>query len=163
MIAAVTPVPAPKLVRDLLEDLLGRQVDVRPGEPLSPEDDRATTVAVYVDDSLTLRLVGVADVAFSAYAGASIGLVPVGRAELAVEERSLPETIEENLYEVLNICAALLNAEGVPHVKLYGMYGPGTVPPVDVSGFARTIGRRLDLQVTVAGYGAGRLSLVLVG
>ena len=160
MIAAVTPVPAPKLVRDLLEDLLGRQVDVRPGEPLSPEDDRATTVAVYVDDSLTLRLVGVADLAFSAYAGASIGLVPVGGAELAIEERSLPSTIEENLYEVLNICASLLNAEGLPHVKLHAVHYPGSVPPPQAHAMACTLGRRLDLVVDIAGYGTGRFSLV---
>ena len=159
----MTSLPPAKAVRDLLLDLLGRNVDVAPGDPYAPEGGERATLAVYVDDAMRTRAVAVADLPFSAYAGAAIGLVPAGGAEAAIEDRALSTAIEENLYEVLNICAALLNAEGAPHVKLYGMYGPGTVPPVDVSGFARTIGRRLDLQVTVTGYGAGRLSLVLVG
>jgi hypothetical protein len=163
MDATMTPLPPAKAVRDLLLDLLGRNIDVAPADPYAPEGGERATLAVYVDDSMRTRAVAVADLQLSAYAGAAIGLVPAGGAEAAIEDGALPTAIEENLYEVLNICAALLNAEGLPHVKLYGMYGPGTVPPVDVSGFARTIGRRLDLQVTVAGYGAGRLSIVLVG
>jgi hypothetical protein len=160
MIAAVTPVPAPARVRELLGDLLGRQVDVRPGEPLTPADDRTTTVAVFVDDSLTLRLVGMADLAFSAYAGASIGLVPVGAAERAIEEGALPATLEENLREVFRTCASLLNAEGLPHVRLLSVHHPGSVPPPQVHATACTLGRRLDLEVDIAGYGTGRFSLV---
>lgn len=159
----MTPLPPGKAVRDLLLDLLGRNVDVAPGDPYAPEGGERATLAVYVDDAMRTRAVAVADLPLSAYAGAAIGLIPAGGAEAAIEDRALSTAIEENLYEVLNICAALLNVEGAPHVKLYAMYGPGTVPPVDVSGFARAIGRRLDLQVTVTGYGVGRLSLVLVG
>lgn len=155
-----TPIPPAKPVRDLLEDLLGRDVDVRPGAPLSPEHDRSTTVAVYVDDALQLRLVGVADLAFSAYAGAAIGLVPAGAAQAAVEDRLLPSNIQDNLYEVLNICAALLNAEGLPHVKLHTVHFPGATPPHQVLSVACTLGRRLDLEVDIAGYGTGRFSLV---
>src|SRR6478672_3874971 len=101
MSAALTPVPAPTQVRELLGDLLGRPVDVRPAEPLTPGADRATTVAVFVDESLTLRLVAVADLPFSAYAGASIGLLAVGRAETAIADGTLSATLEENLREVL--------------------------------------------------------------
>ena len=160
MIAAVTPVPAAKPVRDLLGDLLGRQVEVRPGEPISPDEDRRITVASYVDDALRLRMVGVADLAFSAYAGAAIGLVPAAGAQQAVEDRALPTLIQDNLYEVLNICAALLNAEGLPHVKLHAVDYPGSTPPAQVLAMACTLGRRLDLVVDIAGYGTGRFSLV---
>ena len=159
-LTTATPIPPAKPVRDLLEDLLGRDVDVRPGEPLSPDDDRSTTLAVYVDDALGLQVVAVADIGFAAYAGAAIGLVPAGAARGAVADRSLPSNIEENLYEVLNICAALLNAEGVPHVRLHTVHYPGSTPPPQPLSVACTLGRRLDLVVDIAGYGTGRFSLV---
>jgi len=158
--STTTPLPPAKPVRDLLEDLLGRDVDVRPGEPLSPDDDRSTTLAVYVDDSLQLQLVAVADIGFAAYAGAAIGLVPAAAAQDAVRDGSLPSNIADNLYEVLNVCASLLNAEGVPHVRLHTVHYPGAVPPPQPLSVACTLGRRMDLEVSIAGYGRGRFSLV---
>jgi len=160
LVSTTTPLPAPLPVRALLEDLFGRDVDVRPGEPISPDDDRTTALAVYVDDSLQLQLVAVADIAFAAYAGAAIGLVPVPAAQAAIGAGSLPSNIAENLYEVLNICASLLNADGAPHVRLHTVHYPGSTPPPQPLSVACTLGRRLDLVVTVAGYGAGRFSLV---
>lgn len=160
MIGTATPVPAAMPVRTLLEDLLGRQVEVTPAEPINPQEERATTMAAYVDDALRLRMVGVCDIPFSAFAGASIGLVPQAAAQLAVEDGLLPVTIQDNLYEVLNICAALLNAEGLPHVKLHAVHYPGSTPPSQVMAMACTLGRRLDLRVDIAGYGTGRFSLV---
>lgn len=160
MPTALTPVPASKDVRDLLEQLLDRGVEVAPGDPYAPADGERATLAVYVDDQMHTRAVAVADLPFSAYVGAAIGLLPVGGAEAALEDKALSPTLRENLHEVLNIVAALLNPEGAPHVRLYAMHAPGEVPPIDVSGFARTLGRRLDLRVDVAGYGSGRFSLV---
>ncbi len=161
--SALTPLPAPKDVRDLLQQLLGRGVEVAPSDPYAPQDGARATLAVYVDDQLRTCAVAVADLPFSAYAGAAIGLVPVGGAEAALEEAALSRALRENLYEVLDVAAALLNAEGVPRVKLYAVHAPGEIPPIDVSGFARTLGRRLDLSVDIAGYGAGRFSVVGLG
>lgn len=118
---------------------------------------------MYVDDATIVRAVMVADLPFSAYAGAAIGLVPVHGAESAIAEKKLPETLEENLNEVLNIAASLLNAEGLPHLRLYQVYAPGNLPPADVSNCARILGGRLDLAVEIAGYGKGRLSVVVLG
>lgn len=155
-----SPIPDPKSVRDLLGDLLDRQVEVRPAEPLSPQDTDLTTMAVYVDDTLTMRLVGVADLPFAAYAGGAIGLVPPGGAAIAVEEGSLPKSVQENFYEVLNICAALFNADGVPHVKLHAVHFPREQVPAQATTLACVLGRRLDLEVDIAGYGTGRFSFV---
>jgi hypothetical protein len=156
-------VPAPKPVRDMMADLLGRNVDVTTSAPYAPQHGDAGTLAVYVDDATIVRAVVVADLPFSAYAGAAIGLVPVHAAETALEEKVLPQTLEENLYEVLNISASLLNAEGMPHLRLYQMYAPGNVPPAELSNCVRSLGGRLDLAVDVQGYGKGRLSFVVLG
>jgi hypothetical protein len=97
----------------------------------------------------------------TAYAGAAIGLIPAGGAQDAVKERSLPPMLTDNLGEVLNVLAALFNAEGAPHLKLYASYPPGTDAPPDVIALGKAIGNRLDLAVDIPGYGAGTLSLVL--
>lgn len=153
-------IPAPLQVRELLEDLLGRGVEVAPTEPWAPMGWVQGTYAVYVDDSLVVRCVGVCDLPFSAHAGAAIGLLPPGTAEEAVEAKEISEAIAENLYEVLNICAALQNAEGAPHMKLHQVHHIGGTAPPQVAQLAAVLGQRLDLKVKIAGYGEGRLSFV---
>jgi hypothetical protein len=158
---ATTSLPTSKDVRDLLTDLLGRDVDVAPADPWAPSDTERGAHAVYVDDRTGTAAVVCTDLALSAFAGAAIGLIPKGGAMACVEDRELSTMVGENLYEVLNVVAALFNAAGVPHVKLYAVHQPGELPPSDVSAIARALGRRLDLRVSVAGYGAGHLAVVL--
>jgi hypothetical protein len=154
-----TVLPNPKDVRDMFEGLLGREVTVAPSGP--PDADKPLSVGLFVDDSLGLAAVGVADVDLTAYAGAAIGLVPPGGAQAAIEDRELPQALNDNFSEVLNIISALFNLPGHPHLKLYGTYAPGQTPPNDVVAMIRTIGRRLDLEIGVAGYGQGLFSLIL--
>jgi hypothetical protein len=154
--------PAPKEIRDLLADLLGRDVSVQPSTPLAPTAQNPCTVGVYVDDSLRVAALVCFDLGLSARAGAAIGLVPVAGAEAAVEEGILSETLRDNLYEVLNIAASLFNADGATHVRLYDVHHAGIALPPQVLAQSLTLGRREDLAVDVAGYGSGRLSVVLV-
>ncbi len=152
--------PHPKPVRDMLADLLFRDVTVAPAEPVATGPKNPVAVGVYVDDSNRMQAVAVADLPLAAYSGASIGLVPKGGAEAAIEDGVLPTSIADNFSEVLNILSALFNVPGAPHMRLYATYPPGETPPADVMALVRTLGRRLDLAVTVAGYGSGHLSLV---
>ena len=151
--------PSIKDVRDMLTDLLGKDVTTAPSAPVEP--DKPIGIGVFVDDSTRTAAVAVADLKLAAYLGAAIGLVPPGGAEAAIEDGVLPATISDNFAEVLNILSALFNTPGAPHLRLYATYGPGEVPPTDVSALVRGHGGRLDLDVTIAGYGQGRLSFVL--
>ncbi|MCX6397847.1 MAG: hypothetical protein NTV23_15275 [Propionibacteriales bacterium] len=154
--------PSTKEIRDLLTDLLDREITVAPNAPLAPTPNNPCTVAVYVDDTLQVTSVIAFDLRLSAYAGAAIGLVPPAGAEAAIEERILNDTLRENVYEVLNIAASLFNKDGATHVRLYDAHHIGVPVPGDVLARALTLGRREDLAVEVGGYGAGRLSVVLV-
>lgn len=154
--------PTTKEIRDLLTDLLDREITLAPSAPLAPTPNNPCTVAVYVDDTLQVTSVIAFDLALSAHAGAAIGLVPAAGAQAAIEERVLSETLRENVYEVLNIAASLFNHDGATHVRLYDAHHVGTPVPHDVLARALTLGRREDLAVEVGGYGAGRLSVVLV-
>ena len=156
-----THLPTSLDVRELFEGLLGRDVTVRPAAPLAPGPSTPASVGVYVDDLLRVSAVSCADLALSAYAAASLGLMPVSTARAAIEEGGLDEDLAANFYEVLNVAASVFNADGADHVRLYAMHAPGGPLPDDARARALTLGRRLDLEVEVAGYGAGRFSMVL--
>jgi hypothetical protein len=151
--------PSPKDVRDLIEGLLGRDVTVAPGRPVAPTADVRAGVGVYVDDNLNLAAAAAADLAFCAFAGSALGLIPAVNAEGAAEEGLTP-AMWDNFAELLNIGASLLNADGAPHLRLYTTSSPAELPANDVGELLRGFGHRIDLQVTIAGYGSGALSIV---
>ena len=163
MTTAATHLPVPFEVRTLLDELFDRPVEVKPAPPWAPLNGEPGTFALYVDDSLVVRALGVCDLRFSAYAGAAIGLVPPAGAEAAVTARAVDQTLQENLYEVLNICAALYNVEGAAHMKLHQVHHVGADVAPQVQALSAVLGRRLDLSVEITGYGTGRLSFVGVG
>ena len=158
---AVTALPHLKSLRDMLVEMMGRDVTVAPAEPWAPTPRDPGAVAVYVDDRSRLQALIAVDLELSAAMGSAIALIPADAAAAAVEARSLTEGMQENLYEVLNILSALFNMPNRPHLKLYAMHAPGALPPADVSAQLRAFGKREDLTVQVDGYGQGRLSLVL--
>ena len=153
--------PGPKEIKDLLDGLLDKDVTLAPCAPLAPSASNPASVAVYVDDSLQVRSLIACDLAFSAYAGAALGLVPPTIAAEAIAEHTFTEPLQENLYEVLNIAASLFNVPDAPHVRLYELHPAGTPTPVNVLAQCLTLGRREDLAIGIAGYGAGSFSVVL--
>jgi hypothetical protein len=160
---SATVMPHPKTVRDLLIDLLGRRVEVHVSEPYGPPASAPATFAVYVGDHLRTAAVAAVDLRLSATLGAAVALIPPGGVETAIEEETLSRTLIANLRGVLAACAGLLNAPGRAHVTLHAVYPPGSMAPSDVPVFAQTRGGRLDLTVSIGGYGEGRLSFVGVG
>jgi hypothetical protein len=151
--------PNSKIVKEMLEGLLGRDVDVRPGDPPQAADLSGSMVAVYVDGSMAIAAVAGLDLELAANLGAAIGLVPRGGAEACVEDKELSPMIAENAAEVCNVLSALLNHDGAEHHKLYHVYLPGEPAPQDAANRLLALGNRLDLSVTVAGYGSGRFAL----
>jgi len=159
----IAALPAPMHVRDLLTDLLGREVTVGTGTPVAATKARPAAIAVFVDDKLRTLAVALLDVPLCGASGGALGLLPVAGVKEMIEERDLSETLMENLYEVVNILSALFNVPGAPHAKLHKLYAPGELLPPDVRAYAGALGFRLDLDVAVAGYGNGRLSIVALG
>ncbi len=158
---AGSPLPAALEVRELVEGLLGRDVDVTVGaRPVDPIEPGGAIVGVYVDDMLKLRALVVIDLGLAAHAGAAIALVPVHAARAAVEDARLTPALYENAAEILNVAASLFNHEGAPHVRLYEAYAPREVLPPDVAQWVLAYVRRLDVDVSIAGYDAGRMSVL---
>ena len=155
-------IPVALTVRNLFEDLLGRDVNVSPGDPMTAADLPTAVIAVYADTSQQLYAVLGMQLALAANAGAALGLLPAGAAEDSIEEKKLFPNLAENVFELCNVLTSLLNREGAPHVKLYQVIYPGMDLPNDARAHLLALGKRLDLTVEVARYGKGKLSLSLV-
>ena len=155
-------IPAALTVRNLFEDLLGRDVNVSPGDPMTAADLPTGVFAIYTDTSQQLYAVLGMQLSLAANAGAALGLLPAGAAEDSIEEKQLFPNLAENVFELCNVLTSLLNREGAPHVKLYPVVYPGMDIPNDARAHLLALGKRLDLTVEVARYGKGKLSLSLV-
>lgn len=155
-------IPASLAVRNLFEDLLGRDVNVSSGDPMTAEDLPTGLFAIYTDTSMQLYAVLGMTLSLAANAGAALGLLPVGAAEDSIEEKTLFPNLAENVFELCNVFTSLLNREGAPRLKLYQVIYPGTALPNDARAQLLALGKRLDLLVEVARYGKGKFSLSLV-
>ena len=153
--------PAAKDVRDMLSGLVGKEIAVSPGAPVTPEPNRPVTVAIYTAPDMAVNALCVMDLGASAYTAAALALLPPGGAQDAVEEdKELSPMLLEALHEVVNVLSALFNTPGAPHSKLNRLVADGEEIPGDIAGMLAGF-NRLDLTVEVPGYGKGALSLVL--
>lgn len=157
----VVHLPEPKEVRDLLGDLLGRDVTLKPGPPFAVAAHYPASIAQFVDDRLVVRAVVAFDLPLSAHAGSALALVPASGAEQAIEDGALNETMAEGLQEVFNVVSSIFNVGEATHLKLYSAAVAGQELPPDARIRTQVLGRRADFIVEVAGYGSGRVAVVL--
>lgn len=154
-----SPLPSRHAVRSLIEDLVGREVEINDGDAVPAKD--TNVIAVYVDDRTSMTAVVVVDLAAGARLGGALGMLPAGGVEDAIDEKDLYPLLRDNCYEVLNVLASVFNVPDAPHVRLYEMYGPGDSVPGDVAKLAYAVGGRMDVVLSIAGYGDGLLSVVV--
>ena len=153
--------PGSLVVRNLFEDLLGRDCNVNPGDPLGADDLPTATVAIYTDHAQQIYGVLGMQLSLAANVGAALGLLPPGAAEDSIDEKKLFPNLAENVFELCNVLTSLLNREGAPHVRLHQVVYPGMPVPADAQAHLLALGRRLDLVIDVSRYGKGKLSLSL--
>ena len=153
--------PPNMVVRETLQDLLGRDIELTPTDPWAPTLRDPGAVAVYVNDGFRPSALIACSLELAAAFSASIALVPAASVEESVAEGRLTKELEENLSEVLNVLVGFFNRQHAPHVKLHEVYPPGSPAPVEVARRLRMLGDRSDLTLTVHGYGGGQLSIVV--
>lgn len=154
-----SPVPTRAAVRSIVEDLVGRRVELADADPVPSSP--SNVVAVFVTDQLALATVVVVDLPGAARLGGALGLLPRGGVDDAIDDGELSGMLRENCYEVLNVLASAFNTPGAPHVRLYEVYGPNASLPSDVGALAHALGQRLDVMLSITGYGDARLSVVV--
>ncbi|MBL8932865.1 MAG: hypothetical protein JNL54_22310 [Kineosporiaceae bacterium] len=153
-----SPLPSRHAVRSLLEGLIGRDIEIKDGNPVPPQ--ASNVLAVYVTDKLAVSALAVVDLAGGARLGGALAMMPKGGVDDAIAAKEMYPALRDNCYEVLNVLAAVFNVPNAPHVRLYEMLGPNGAVPGDIAALSATVGNRMDVQITVAGYGPGLLSLI---
>lgn len=160
---SATPLPSALEVREVLEGLLGREVDVLTGGPMvDPGAPGGALVAEYITDQMQLAALIVMDMPLAARSGAAIALMPSSASESDVDAQEISDVLLENAGEILNVLASVFNPEGAPHLRLNAVHAPGASIPVDVAPWVLAYVARLDLECDVSGYGTGGLSVLVI-
>jgi len=136
-------------VQKLLADLLGAEVTVRAGGVPS---DGAGVAGLYVDGTGRHSAAVWLDRSLAACAGASRAMIPSSEAAEAEAADRLPDAVLENVGEVLDAFASILNPGR--RVKLDGTAVTPPAPPE----LGDLLGGAVDptwLTIEVAGYGGG--------
>jgi hypothetical protein len=158
---ATYPVPGVQAVGDLFGGLLGRAVTAKPVPPLDLSSTKALAVGVYEAGEGAIGAVTVVDVPLGAYSAAALSMVPKGGADDAARSGKLSDTLLENLREVLNVGAQLLNVPGQPRLVFRTLHLPGTPIPEPVGAILKSPAGRVDVSIEVAGYGGGKMAILV--
>lgn len=153
--------PEPDDVRSVLNGLLGRDITVTRETAASIPIDANYVVGTYEREDGKIGGLVVADLEVAAFAGAALSLLPVGIAKESISAGSIEEMLLENFQEVLNVGVRWFTAKANPRVVLSDVYSPGDKLPDPVKQIMGYPNDRLDVSVTVAGYGTGRVRLLV--
>ena len=161
MSGAGKPIVVPNAfeVRELFEGLLGRDSEWDSARAVDILD--GASVATYADDRGSLVALALADIALTAWAGSAIGLLPQPIAQQAVADELVTPAQFDNMAEILNVAASLLNKPDSIHVRLTETYAPRETVPAAVADLALQQANRIDGEVAIQGYGVGRISIVV--
>lgn len=154
--------PEPDDVRAVLHGLLGRDITARSVPPESIALDKRFVVGLYEREDGKIGGLVVADLEIAAYAGAALSLLPIGVAKESISEGSIEDSLLENFQEVLNVGVRWFTAKGNPRVVLAEVFPPGVKLPDDVRVVMAAPNDRLDVEAEVAGYGSGRIRLLVM-
>ncbi len=121
----------------------------------------ASLFGLYVDEENRPVAACVVDKEFAAYAGAALSMIPKGGAEDAAETGDIPQSMQENVYEVMNICSRLLMGDDTPHLRLSQMLPAYDQLPEDARQLLEQPAAERAFEVEVPNYGKGRMALIV--
>jgi two-component system chemotaxis response regulator CheY len=144
-------------VGSVLEGLLRRSVWTALSGP--PRREVARAVARYVDDDGRRVATSISEISFAAAAGAALSLTPAADAIEWAAAGVLTEALAQNFNEVANVLATVANPGGA-RCKLdeIVVLADFERPPDHLQLVAAPT--QVNLDVTVEGYGSGRIGLV---
>ncbi len=157
------PLPPAQAIRELLTELIGRDVSVRTAKP-GKDDAKKQAIAAFDDAESKLRCVAYCDLPLGGSLGAALVLLPPGRVEDSLAEGGLDKQLTENLYEVFNVLSSVFPQHGSPRLILRAVYYRGELPP-DVKAVHERAARmkpseKSDFEVSVGGYFDGRVTVL---
>src|SRR3546814_13744339 len=100
------------------------------------------------------------DAPFTLRCGAALAMVPLPVVEEALRRDELPASLVENVREVANILARLLNSPSTPHLRLHALHQLPTELTPAVEALPDPPESRRDFALTIEGYAHGRPPLL---
>ena len=158
--ATTHPTPRDIEVRQMLAMLLGNDLEISEVDALPTDAESSVAAAVFVADDDTPVTACVCDMNFAAFAGSALTKIPPGGAEDAAKSGELTDNMLGNLNEIMNICSRLFMSGNSPHLRLDKLYASISELPENARALVDSISGRLDLKVSIPGYGEGHLSFL---
>ena len=137
--------------------LLGRNVTAEKITPFRLGISEPSAIAVYQDGNGTIAGVCVCDVDLVHKAGAALCLIP---ADSRLSAARIDQALAENFREILNICAQLFTGPEGHRVTLAQVILGTDKKPPEIANFIASPPARLDVKLSITGYGAGRMSVL---
>ena len=151
--------PEVKSIGANLGPLVGKTVRVRELEVANAFGDDVHTARYVTRDDQLAALLQV-ELPLAAYLGAALALIPAAGAQEAADSGRLDDNLTDAFSEVANILAALLCADGAPHVRWVDLEtDPSRLGEADKAVLENPC-ERVDVEIEIEGYGGGKLSLV---
>jgi hypothetical protein len=158
-LTAVVELPDASDLADLLTNLVGAEVGVTPSSTALARKD-GYVLADYVTDDGSISAVIIADVKIANFLGAALAMIPANAAEKDARAKKLSDEVRDNVQEIFNISASLFNKAGGSHHRFRRLYLPHKDDlPVEIGEVTAEGAGRVDVQISVPGYGEGRLAL----
>jgi hypothetical protein len=151
------PLPSRQSVRQLLEDLAGRDIEIADGRPVPARTTNVT--GLYVTAKLATAAIAVVDLEGAARLGGAIAGIGRAVVEECIGRRQLTPALLSAAERGLNALPGTF-AGPVP-IRLYQMYAPNDVVPSDAAALAGTARNRMDVSARIAGYGSAQISIVV--
>jgi len=152
------PLATPEAVGRLLGGITGRAATVK--KSAGPLDLNALAPKVYgVYRDADKEDVGlcVMDYPLAAYAGGAMVLFPKSVIDEAIKGGAFSEGLQDTVQEILNVCAQMFTGS---HMILDRCCLKRAELPEKALALVKAPAARLDVEVTIAGFGAGRIAFL---
>lgn len=160
--ASVHNIPAPDAVARLFNDLLGRRVIAKKSAVKQAVTPRSPGVfALYGPTDEQTDGIVFCDVALASFSGAALSLIPAATVQPSVRAGKMADGTFENFSEVMNIARGWFDTPGQPPVKLRRCVASPCELPKDLIAMILKPAERLDLDLEIDGYGAGKMLLIV--
>jgi hypothetical protein len=154
--------PTPVEVGELLEMLLGREVEAMPSPPTAYRSREHFRAAVYLDNHNHITGALVCDAALAVRASAALSLLPPKQTDALVQNGEMDESMREDLSEICNVATRLFHGSFSTTVRVARIFEVPMQAPQQLFQLMGAAGQRQDIELDIRGYAPGRAARFVI-